>query len=43
MKGPGRCSDRLTALPRFGAVLEEFEVRDALENVFSMKPDVMVY
>jgi len=23
----------------FGAVLEEFEVRDALENVFSTKPD----
>ncbi len=24
---------------RFGAVMEEFEVRDALENVFSMRPD----
>lgn len=23
----------------FGAVMEEFEVRDALENVFSMRPD----
>jgi hypothetical protein len=29
---------------RFGAVMEEFEVRDALENVFSMKGDFgMVY
>lgn len=28
----------------FGAVMEEFEVRDALENVFSTKPEVgMVY
>jgi len=25
---------------RFGAVMEEFEVRDALENIFSMKPDM---
>jgi hypothetical protein len=24
---------------RFGAVMEEFEVRDALESVFSMRPD----
>ena len=24
---------------RFGAVLEEFEVRDALENVFTTKPE----
>jgi hypothetical protein len=28
----------------FGAVLEEFEVRDALESVFYTKPDTtMVY
>ena len=26
-------------LCRFGAVLEEFEVRDALESVFYTKPD----
>jgi hypothetical protein len=25
---------------RFGAVLEEFEVRDALESVFYTKPDM---
>jgi hypothetical protein len=25
---------------RFGAVMEEFEVRDALENIFSTKSDV---
>jgi hypothetical protein len=25
---------------RFGAVMEEFEVRDALESVFSMRMDV---
>jgi hypothetical protein len=24
---------------RFGAVMEEFEVRDALESIFSMRPD----
>jgi hypothetical protein len=30
----------LTAVSRFGAVMEEFEVRDALENVFSTKPDM---
>jgi hypothetical protein len=24
---------------RFGAVLEEFEVRDSIENVFSTKPE----
>jgi len=29
---------------RFGAVMEEFEVRDALENIFSRKGDyAMVY
>ncbi|TDZ65863.1 AP-1-like transcription factor [Colletotrichum trifolii] len=27
----------------FGAVLEEFEVRDALENVFCSRPEMMVY
>jgi len=26
---------------RFGAVMEEFEVRDALENVLSTKPDLV--
>lgn len=25
---------------RFGAVMEEFEVRDALENILSMKPEL---
>jgi len=30
----------LTVLSRFGAVMEEFEVRDALENVFSTKSDL---
>lgn len=28
---------------RFGAVMEEFEVRDALENLFSTKPDGGVF
>jgi hypothetical protein len=28
---------------RFGAVLEEFEVRDALESVFYKEPDVAMY
>jgi len=27
----------------FGAVLEEFEFRDALENIFSTRPDPMIY
>ncbi|KAJ0350255.1 hypothetical protein KNSL1_004160 [Colletotrichum chrysophilum] len=27
----------------FGAVMEEFEVRDALENVFCSRPEMMVY
>jgi hypothetical protein len=26
----------------FGAVMEEFEVRDAMENVMSTKPDAFV-
>jgi hypothetical protein len=30
----------LTCLDRFGAVMEEFEVRDALENIFSTKSDL---
>lgn len=30
----------LTIACRFGAVMEEFEVRDALENVFSTKSDL---
>jgi hypothetical protein len=40
-----RCHRPMTdmILNSFGAVLEEFEVRDALENAFSMKPEVMVY
>lgn len=28
---------------RFGAVLEEFEVRDALESVFYTEPDTSMY
>lgn len=38
----GRLTEELGGKVRcygFGAVMEEFEVRDALENVFSMKPD----
>lgn len=27
---------------RFGAVLEEFEVRDALEGVFYAKPEIIM-
>jgi hypothetical protein len=30
----------VTNFIRFGAVLEEFEVRDAIENVFSKKPEM---
>lgn len=30
------CADE----PSFGAVLEEFEVRDALESIFYTKPEV---
>lgn len=33
------CWIMLTGTHRFGAVMEEFEVRDALENVFSMRPE----
>lgn len=28
---------------RFGAVLEEFEVQDALESVFYKEPDVAIF
>lgn len=27
----------------FGAVLEEFELRDAIENIFSGRPEAMVF
>lgn len=30
----------LTHLGRFGAVMEEFEVRDAISAVFSTKPEL---
>jgi hypothetical protein len=32
----------LTNLTRFGAVMEEFEVRDAINAVFSTKPELNV-
>lgn len=43
--------DILSLLPRyadprqhsFGAVLEEFELRDAIENIFSGRPEAMVF
>jgi hypothetical protein len=35
-------SRTLLTITRFGAVLEEFEVRDALESVLYTKPDLMM-
>lgn len=36
-----RFADRVLML-RFGAVMEEFELRDALNNILSVKPEVQV-
>ncbi|CAI4216828.1 unnamed protein product [Parascedosporium putredinis] len=41
-----KLAEELTSKVRcygFGAVMEEFEVRDALENIFSTKPEIMPY
>jgi hypothetical protein len=43
---PGLLQSTFVTLPtgfRFGAVLEEFEVRDALESVFYTKPDMNLH
>lgn len=33
----------LTLTHSFGAVMEEFELRDAIENIFSGRPEAMVF